>query len=81
MLIRLKGRSQHGKNRVHQFGEMWEVMDERTSIQTVTHRGCTGPFWLLKSINSTSAFNPDLRWVSIKDDPDFIVMMNVEIEE
>ena len=26
-IIRLRGRTNHGKNRIHEHGEMWEVLD------------------------------------------------------
>lgn len=64
----LKGRSQHGKNRVREQGEVWIVKDQRNSINTPKHVGCQGPFWLLLGLND------DLRWVSTTDDPDFEIV-------
>ena len=69
----LKGKSRHGKNRIQQFGDKFTVVDIRPSINTTAHRGCVGPFAFL------NCDQPNLlqgsRWVSIKDDPDFEVLL------
>ena len=44
-LLKLKGKTRHGKNRIHQHGEMWRV--ERES----TFRG--QPAWSLRSMAKT----------------------------
>ena len=32
-IIRLRGRTNHGKNRVHEHGEVWEVLDWQSSLR------------------------------------------------
>lgn len=64
--VRLVPTSNHGKNRVQHQGDTWIVMNESTSLNTVKHRNCAGPFILCEK---DGAF----RWVSTTDDPDFIV--------
>ena len=63
----LVGVSQHGKNRVHEQGAKWMVLEARSAIASTKHRRCPGPFWLIT--------NGDvMRWISTKDDPDFIIL-------
>lgn len=64
--VRLIPVSQHGRNRVHEQGDTWIVMNETTTMNTVKHRNCSGPFILCEK---DGAF----RWVSTTDDPDFKV--------
>ena len=71
--LQLKGKSRHGKNRIHQFGDMFTVVDVRPRIQTTAHRGCLGPFAFL------NADQPNLlegsRWIALSnDDPDFEIV-------
>ena len=66
--LRLTGITRHGKNRVHQHGPLWSVVDE-------------GKFkgrdaWNLQSENETFSIKPgvkcfDRRWVLKQDDPNF----------
>lgn len=64
--VRLSPISNHGKNRVQHQGDTWIVMNESTSLNTVKHRNCVGPFILCEK-------DGVFRWVSLTDDPDFIV--------
>ena len=71
--IQLKGKSRHGKNCIHQFGNMFTVVDVRPHIATTAHRECIGPFAFL------NCDKPHLlegsRWIAISnDDPDFEVV-------
>jgi hypothetical protein len=71
--VKLKGKSRHGKNRIHQFGDLFTVVDVRPRIQTTAHRGCIGPFAFL------NCDQPHLlegsRWIAISnDDPDFEIV-------
>ena len=65
-MVRLIGKSRHGKNRIQAQGDMWRLAGWRSNINTVKHRNCPGPFALLES---TVGINT--RWVSVNDDPDF----------
>ncbi|OUU29461.1 MAG: hypothetical protein CBB97_02475 [Candidatus Endolissoclinum sp. TMED37] len=66
--IVLKGKSRHGKNRIHQHGNLWFI--ENVS----TFQG--QPAMLLRSENKTEGPKDDKgfdgRWVLLKDDPNFI---------
>lgn len=64
--VRLLPHSNHGQNRAHHQGDTWTVLNESTSVGTVKHRNCVGPFILCES-------NGNVRWVSVTDDPDFKV--------
>ena len=77
-VIKLKGISRHGKNRINQHGSKWFV--EKVD------KFCGQPAMLLRSENETFAIRGrgnskqewkttwmhDGRWVLLKDDPDFI---------
>lgn len=66
--VRLQGITRHGKNRINQHGDVWEVVN------------CSGKFqgqsaMELKSLHKTfrvgGESHHDGRWVLIKDDPNF----------
>ena len=66
-LLKLKGKTRHGKNRIQQHGEIWRV--ERES----TFRG--QPAWSLRSMAKTFGGREfDGRWVLKNDDPNFEVV-------
>jgi len=67
--VKLIGKTRHGKNRIAQHGEIWEVESEHGNIM------------LLKSLEetfvitgSTTCF--DKRWVSVENDRDFEVVID-----
>lgn len=64
--VRLTGISRHGKNRVLEQGDIWRIAGFRSSINTVKHRTCSGPFVLLERGSNS-------RWVATSNDPDFEV--------
>ena len=68
MIIRLKGKSKHGKNRIAQFDDLWEVVGQRPKINVGKPMG-PGPFLLIASV-----VKDDLRWVSKNDDLDFEII-------
>jgi|TARA_B100001094_G_C18082945_1_gene746196 hypothetical protein len=70
--IELKGKSKHGKNRIQQFGTEWLCIKISERIHTSKHQRLAGPFAMLVSMDLE-----DLRWIAVKDDPDFIVDMLV----
>ena len=71
--IELKGKSKHGKNRIQQFGTEWLCTKISERIHTSTHQRLAGPFAMIISMDLE-----DLRWIAVKDDPDFIVEECVE---
>ena len=69
----LKGISRHGKQRIDQHGKEWEVRDTGTfnGIRCIS----------VLSEGETFKLAPghkirDMRWIHIKDDPDFEVILN-----
>ena len=69
MLLKLTGKTNHGKNRINQHGEIWRVKEDST------FRG--QPAWHLQSIDKTfGGFKDghrdfDGRWVLKQNDPNF----------
>jgi len=68
--VKLTGISRHGKNRLREQGEFWEVASERDTILFRTP--APGPFLLIQS-ESLGPRGRHLRWVSLKGDPNFSV--------
>ena len=67
--VLLKGITRHGKNRVHQHGERWEIVGEghfrgRSAWNLRSERPTEGP---------RGAKVHDGRWVFKKDDPNFLL--------
>ena len=71
--VKLTGKSRHGKNRVREQGEDWEVVGETDSVHFRT--SAPGPFILLQSSEREGLHGPHARWVSIQRDSNFIVEM------
>lgn len=67
--VLLEGTTRHGKNRVHQHGNQWEIVGEGS------FRG--QPAWNLRSERPTEgpkdAKVHDGRWVLKKNDPNFVL--------
>ena len=64
--VRLTGITRHGKNRVREQGDIWEVT--RLSPTVAFKTNAPGPFMLLQA---TTTIN--MRWVSTVDDDNFSV--------
>ena len=64
--VRLTGITRHGKNRVREQGDVWEVIRINPSVSFKTN--APGPFMLLQA---TTTIN--MRWVSIVNDDNFTV--------
>jgi hypothetical protein len=72
--VRLRGKTRHGKNRINQHGDVWEVVDEQlTKI-------------LLQSLQNTFKDTPnrvaekDWRWISSVDDKNFEIVEHLKGE-
>ena len=65
MKVWLNGKTNHGKNRVREHGNVWKVVKKS---ETVFFSKNTGPFLLLHS-----EATKDTRWVSKKNDVHFEV--------
>ena len=64
--VRLTGITQHGKNRVREQGEIWEVTRLTPTVAFKTR--APGPFMLLQATTSIN-----MRWVSTINDDNFSV--------
>lgn len=70
MLVKLIGKSNKGKQRVKQHGELWNVERiSNTSLFTQPIDG-PGPFLFMRPNNGSD----DCRWVSEVGDPNFDVI-------
>ena len=78
--LKLKGITRHGKNRIHQHGEWWEVntvgtfegftavlLNSRNETFAIRGRGNSKEEWKTTMIH-------DQRWVHIKEDKNFQVV-------
>ena len=63
--VKLTGKSRHGKNRIREQGDTWEVIGERS--EAISGKPAPAPFLLLQ----TPAPEHHIRWVSLQRDPDF----------
>ena len=72
--IILRGKSSHGKNRVNQFGVVWQVKEIRDRIQTTAHNGVCGPFLSVNAISGLDLFSASTRWIALNNDPDFEIV-------
>jgi hypothetical protein len=64
--VKLTGITRHGKNRVREQGETWEVI--RMSHKVGFKTSAPGPFVLLQATESIN-----MRWVSTVNDDNFSV--------
>ena len=69
----LRGNSSHGKNRVNQFGKVWQVVEIRDRLQTAAHNGVAGPFLGIVSPTIESV-KGNARWIALNNDPDFEIV-------
>ena len=64
--VKLTGTTQHGKNRVREQGDIWEVIRFNPSVSFKTK--APGPFMLLQAAEGIN-----MRWVSTINDDNFSV--------
>ena len=82
MFVKLKGKTRHGKNRVQQHGEWWEVESELPSGPN-----CFGKILPegigLSSVdcpcNTCKKFGQDGRWIATKNDDNFEIIETKEV--
>ena len=68
--VRLSPKSRHGKNRIHQHGDRWVVMNVSTFRgQPAVHLRSMG-----KTFKMGSSWVFDGRWVQLNNDPDFDII-------
>ena len=44
MMIKLTGKTNHGKNRVREHGDLWEVLEVPTGVLSMTHKPPFPPY-------------------------------------
>ena len=64
--VKLTGITRHGKNRVREQGEVWELIRLNPTVSFKTK--APGPFMLLQATKSIN-----MRWVSTVNDDNFSV--------
>ena len=67
-LIRLKGVSRHGKNRIREWGDLWWIVEGATTVRFADglHLGVLSQ----KDFKLEKSF----RWVRLQGDPDFEII-------
>lgn len=64
--MKLRGRTNKGKNRIRELGEDWILVKESETVSFSSERG-----WLMVQ----PVTNPDKgRWILAKNDPDFEIV-------
>ena len=71
-LVRLKGISQKGKNRVREHGDRW--IAHREEDRVLFGPDLPGP-WLLVSPEGTNQDDKASRWIRASGDPDFSMVV------
>jgi hypothetical protein len=66
----LRGKSQKGKNRIRELGNLW-VVDRITESVRFPTTG-TGPFLMIHPVDGD--FDKHARWVATRNDPDFQIL-------
>lgn len=62
-LVLVKGRSRHGKNRIHEHGEIWKIRN----------------IWKINILLESIDDKNDFRWVDGPDDCDFEILQKIEV--
>lgn len=69
-MIKLKGKTQKGKNRVREHGENWEVIRE---CDSVIFSNEPGPWGFIVPEGQDRA-DKGSRWINLRDDKDFEIL-------
>lgn len=67
LTIKCRGRSNKGKNRIHEHGDIWKVIRVKN---TVGFSNSPGPWALIQ------AQDDEIRWINWNNDPHFEIMWN-----
>ena len=85
MKVRLKGKTRHGKNRIQQHGDLWNVVkfaDKDLGKGFIRSSNAPGPWMWLESIkckcNTCRTWGQDGRWVSERNDDNFEIIEEIE---
>ena len=90
MRVRLKAKSRHGKNRISQHGDLWEV-DETSHLKWKWRENSSADWkpakrskdsFLLRSIDcecsTCDKWGQDWRWVKRVNDPNFDIIEEIK---
>lgn len=69
--IRLKGKSQKGKNRIREHGDRWTVLAETSSVLFSPEK--PGP-WIFICVGGGNQNDKSSRWIHALNDEDFIIL-------
>ena len=63
MIIRLTGTTNHGKNRVREHGELWEVLELPTGVTSMTHKPTFPPIRSVKTGEERWLDDVNFSWI------------------
>ena len=67
--LRLEGRNRHGKNRIRENGDMWEVITvDGGESSVLPTKVCAVPL----------AGSANWRWIDLVDDTDMVIVEHIE---
>ena len=69
-ILILTGKTQKGKNRIHEWGERWTTFGQKTNRVHFTNPGI-GPWIMIRSIRDGDGLSS--RWLALGQDIDFDV--------
>lgn len=70
MFVRLKAKTQHGKNRIEQHGDVWEVVSISVRQQKMWLASLKATFRLSREHEKSK----DCRWLHLNNDTDFEIV-------
>jgi hypothetical protein len=73
-LFHLKPKSKKGKNRIHEHGNLWKLIN---TVSGVLFCGKPGPWYYVNSLKRPDYY----RWVHHNDDEDLIIIEKIEYKE
>ena len=63
MIIRLTGTTNHGKNRVREHGELWEVLEIPTGVIKMSHKPAFPPIKSVKTGEERWLDDANFSWI------------------
>jgi len=63
MIIKLTGKTNHGKNRVREHGDLWEVLEVPTGVLSMTHKPSFPPIKSVKTGEERWLDDVNFSWI------------------
>ena len=63
VIIKLTGKTNHGKNRIREHGEFWEVLKLPTGVSSMTHKPAFPPIKSVKTGEERWLDNQNFSWL------------------